>query len=220
MALRWRPTEQTPRFAFLLAAMFSEILLAPIIVASPFGLVGARVVTALMLVAALAAIGTRRLSIALFTLAAVTHVLALLRPQPTAVLVATVLQIVFLAYVCGQVIARVLRERNVTYDTLAGAACGYLLLGLVWGELFVLNQLLQPGAFEIPAGFAVGQPGDSRAALIYFSFVTLTTLGYGYVHPNNPGAGGLAVSEAIVGQFYMAVMVARLVGLNLADRGR
>jgi len=219
MELRWRPTQQTPRFALLLSAMFLEILLSPLILASPMGLVGARVVTGLLLVAALIAIGARRLSILLFSLVAVAHVLDVLRPEPAISFTAAGLRLVFLGYVCAMVILRVLRERNVTYDTLAGAACGYMLIGVVWGELFILDQLLQPGAFEIPAGFAVGPAGDSRAALLYFSFVTLTTVGYGYVHPNNPGAGGLAVSEAIIGQLYLAVMVARLVGLHLADRG-
>ena len=218
MALRWQMTEKTPRFAFLLAAMFLEILLAPAIVASPIGLACARIVTALVLLAALLAIGARRVSILLLVAAIAAHLLALLRDEPSLLIAATVLRLVFLAYVCGVVIVRVLRERNVSYDTLAGAACGYMLLGLVWGDLYLLTELGLPGSFEIPAGFQIGPPGYPRASLLYFSFVTLTTLGYGYVHPNNPGAGGLAVSEALVGQFYLAVMVARLVGLHIADR--
>jgi len=220
MALRWQVTERTPRFALLLAAMFLEILLAPAIVASPVGLAGARVVTGLVLVAALLAIGARRISLLLFAVVVASHVLAAVQPEPALRTAAAVLRLAFLAYVCGVVILRVLRERNVSYDTLAGAACGYMLLGLVWSELYILTELWLPGSFEIPAGFRIGPEADPRAALVYFSFITLTTVGYGFVHPSNPGAGGLCVAEALIGQFYLAVMVARLVGLHIADRGK
>jgi hypothetical protein len=219
MALRWQLTKQTPRFALLLAAMFVQLLLAPIIVASPVGMAGARIVTGLVLVAALLAIGARRVSLVLFVVVITFHVLAFLRPEPWLEIAATVLRLAFLAYVCGLVILRVLSERNVSYDTLAGAACGYMLLGLIWGELYILTELALPGSFEIPASFRIGPDADPRASLLYFSFITLTTVGYGFMHPNNPGAGGLAASEALVGQFYLAVMVARLVGLHIANRG-
>ena len=220
MAERWQLTKQTPRFALLLAAMFLQILLAPIIVASPVGMAGARIVTGLVLVAALLATGARRIPIALFVVVITFHMLASLRPEPWLEIAATVLRIAFLAYVCGRVILRVLSERNVSYDTLAGAACGYMLLGLIWGEFYILTELALPGSFEIPASFRIGPDADPRASLLYFSFITLTTVGYGDMHPNNPGAGGLAVSEALVGQLYLAMTVARLVGINIANRGK
>ena len=220
MAERWQLTKQTPRFALLLAAMFLQILLAPIIVASPVGMAGARIVTGLVLVAALLATGARRIPIALFVVVITFHMLASLRPEPWLEIAATVLRIAFLAYVCGRVILRVLSERNVSYDTLAGAACGYMLLGLIWGEFYILTELALPGSFEIPASFRIGPDADPRASLLYFSFITLTTVGYGDMHPNNPGAGGLAVSEALVGQLYLAMTVASLVGMHIANRGK
>jgi hypothetical protein len=64
----------------------------------------------------------------------------------------------------------------------------------------------------------MGTSGDPAAALIYFSFITLTTVGYGYITPLWPGAGGLAAAEAIVGQLYLAITIARLVGLHAAQR--
>jgi len=218
MELRWRPTSQTPRFVLLLAAMFLEILLAPVIYASPVGLAGARTVTGLMLIAALAAIGARRTAIVLFALVAGAHVLEIVHPQREIQILGAAVRLVFLVYVFLAVIRHVLRERNVTYDTLAGAACGYMLIGMIFGDLLQMTELLQPGSYSIPASMALGPPRDSRAALLYFSFVTLTTVGYGDVLPTNPGAGGIAVSEGIVGQLYLAVTVARLVGLHLAGR--
>ena len=62
-------------------------------------------------------------------------------------------------------------------------------------------------------------PGrDLRAALMYFSFSTLTTLGYGDIHPTDPAAGGLCAAEALIGQLYVAIMIARMVGLHTSQR--
>ncbi|MCC6641042.1 MAG: two pore domain potassium channel family protein [Deltaproteobacteria bacterium] len=218
MELRWRAKGPAPRFLVLLTAMFVEILLAPLIYASPVGVAGARFVTGILLVAALATTGIRRTPVVLFVVVLGAHLLAGSRPETHLVVLASVLRMVFFGYVCQAVIVRVLRERNVTYDTLAGAACGYVLLGIVFGEMFFVNELLGPGSFEIPTRMVVASAHDLRPALLYFSFVTLTTIGYGDILPANPGVGGLAVLEAVIGQLYLTVTVARLVGLHLAGR--
>lgn len=218
MELRWRPTSQTPRFVLLLAAMLAEILLAPLIYDSPAGVVGARTVTGLMLIASLAAIGVRRTPVIFFVLAGGSHLLAVFRPEEQTQLLAAFVRFVFLVYVFLVVITRVMRERNVTYDTIAGAACGYMLIGMVFGDLLYVNEVVQPGSYEIPASMTATSARDLRAALLYFSLTTLTTVGYGDIHPTNPGAGGLALCEAILGQLYLTVTVARLVGLHLVSR--
>jgi hypothetical protein len=64
----------------------------------------------------------------------------------------------------------------------------------------------------------IGPTGDPQAALVYFSFVTLTTVGYGDITPQWPGAGGLAAAEALVGQLYLAITIARLVGMHTSKR--
>ena len=100
----------------------------------------------------------------------------------------------------------------------AGAACAYMLLGFIWGAGFVLLEHWRPGSFVIPSGY-LNAPGlDLVATLTYFSFVTLTTLGYGVIHPADAATGGLCVAEAIVGQLFLAVTVARMVGLYAAQR--
>src|SRR5262249_27363687 len=115
----------------------------------------------------------------------------------------------------------------VTFDTVAGAACAYFLLGLVWGDLFLLVDRWRPGSFAIPTGWMVGPGRDLRSALMYFSFSTLTTLGYGDIHPTDPApagpgadpaAGGLCAAEALIGQLYVAIMIARMVGLHTSQR--
>ncbi len=218
MELRWRMTAQTPLFLLLLAAMLLEILLVPVIYASSAGVAGARAVTGIVLVAALFTIGARRGPIVLLGATLAGHVLEFVHPEAAIQILAATVRVAFLAYVGVAVIARVLRERNVTYDTLAGAACGYMLIGLTFGNLLYVYELIQPGSFTIPATFSAAASFEVREVLLYFSFVTLTTVGYGDVLPANPGAGGLAVAEAIIGQLYLAVTVARLVGLHLAGQ--
>jgi hypothetical protein len=213
-----RAGEQMPRFVVLLATMFLELLMAPLIAASPLGVSGARAVTSIILLAALLVVGANRFSLVIFGATFVSHVATIVSDNEFAHRVAPVLRFVFLLYVFARIMRHVLRDRNVTFDTIAGAACGYMLLGLIWGDLFIMVEQWSPGSYEVPSSFLVGPAGDNRAALIYFSFVTLTTVGYGIIHPNNPGAGGLAVSEAITGQLYLAVTISRLVGLHISNR--
>ena len=81
----------------------------------------------------------------------------------------------------------------------------------------MLLEVLHPGSFDIPPSWRAG-PAGMVAALIYFSFITLTTVGYGDIHPSWPGAGGLVAAEAVVGQLYLAITIARLVGLHISRR--
>jgi hypothetical protein len=216
----WWTREDTPRFALLLATMFAELLLAPLLTESPAGFVIARLLTSLVLLAALVAVGARRVPIGLFLAAFTAHWLAFHLETPWALTVASVLQIAFLGCVIGFIISHVLRDRKVSLDTIAGAACGYMLLGLLWGEVYTLALRSQPGSMEIPASFLQGGLHEVRLPLLYFSFITLTTVGYGEIHPNGPGMGGLAVSEAVLGQLYLAIAISRLVGLHIANRPR
>lgn len=210
--------EGFPRFLWLLGAMLLELLLAPVLAATPMGFALARVTTGVVLTAALFVVGFRRTPAILFVLAFSTHCMRTVFQDPVFDAISLALRLGFFVYVLGLILLRVLRDQNVTYDTIAGASCGYVLLGLVWADLFILLQTFRPDSYDVPSSMLVD--GDPRAALVYFSFVTLTTVGYGFVHPNDPGSGGLAVSEAIFGQLYLAIMVSRLVGLHIADRSR
>jgi hypothetical protein len=129
-------------------------------------------------------------------------------------------ELLFLCYVVAILVWRVLRDRIVTLDTLACAACAYIFLGVVWGDLYVLVEYWRPGSFNIPSSFAIGPERDLRAALMYFSFITLTTVAYGTIHPTDPGVGMLCAAEALIGQLYLAIMIARMVGLHIAERTR
>jgi len=93
---------------------------------------------------------------------------------------------------------------------IAAAVAVYLMLGLIWARLYDAVELLAPGAFHTPAGEAV-----TPASLVYFSFVTLSTLGYGDFAPVNIVARNLAVLEAITGQLYLVILISRLVSEQL-----
>jgi hypothetical protein len=108
-----------------------------------------------------------------------------------------------------------LRSTVVESEHISAALGAYLLFGVFFGELFWVVQWLDPTALTL-GGSPI--PEMTVPDGIYFSFVTLATLGYGDILPRSETARGLAVLEAIVGQLYLAVMVARLIGLY-RDRG-
>jgi hypothetical protein len=113
-----------------------------------------------------------------------------------------------LAVLAFVVLAMVLRPGAVTRHRLQGAAAAYLLLGLAWASAFEWVALGQPDAFR---GAEAG--GDQQ--WIYFSLVTLSTMGYGDITPVAPAARSLAVAEAVAGQLFLAILVSRLVALEL-----
>jgi len=113
------------------------------------------------------------------------------------------------------------RDISVTVDTIAGAVCVYLLLAVIWALMFSLMELTHPGSFQ-SNGQMLASAHRHRAVgteLLYLSVVTLSTLGYGDVLPFSPQARMLAAIEAIIGQLYLAVLIARLVGIE-ASRPR
>jgi len=109
------------------------------------------------------------------------------------------------------IIARVFRSGGITIYRIYGAIAVYLLLGVLWGEFYILIYLLLPGAFYFDPATQFGEPPISE--LLYFSFTTLTTVGFGDIIPVHPIARSMATLEALVGQLYPAVLLARLVTL-------
>jgi hypothetical protein len=115
----------------------------------------------------------------------------------------------------------------VTRDKIAAALCVYILLGLMWGLAYSLLEFLHPGTFSFSSGPLaapvaegtglrdIGFILDERPSFSYFSFVTMTTLGYGEITPLTQPARSLCVLEAITGQFFLAVLIARLVGMHI-----
>lgn len=109
----------------------------------------------------------------------------------------------------------VLFSGPVDWNKIIGSFCIYLLLGIIWALLYLVVAVVNERSF---VGIAAGQWRETFPSLIYFSFITMTTAGYGDIQPVLPAARFLAYMEAVVGQFYMAVLVASLVGSALSNR--
>jgi Ion channel len=105
---------------------------------------------------------------------------------------------------------------RITYQRVQGAIVAYLNLALIFASAYRLIWELSPAAFNYALG-ARGGPGD-LGTLLYFSLTTLTTTGYGDITPVDPFARSAANLEAVIGQFYLAITIARLVALEIADR--
>jgi hypothetical protein len=125
----------------------------------------------------------------------------------------------FLGWTIAAILRTLLTQSEVTHDSLAGVVCGYLLLGLVWTEMYCWVALESPDAFGGAYRTEMADNLDHRWQLLeYFSFATLTTVGFGDIVPISPIARMLACLEAICGQFYLAVVVAGLVGVHFSGR--
>ena len=109
------------------------------------------------------------------------------------------------------VLGQTFRAGPVTGHRVQGGIAGYLLLGLVWAQAYALVEMLDPGSFSGAISGAAGHRGFA-----YFSFVTLTTVGYGDILPVHPAARSLAMLEAVTGPLYIAILLARLVSLAMA----
>ena len=129
-------------------------------------------------------------------------------------LVADAAGAVVLALCVGVILAHVLRSTEVTADTILAAIVAYMFLALAFSRAFVIMESMTPSSFSLRAGV------DVDFELVYFSFVTIATLGYGDVLPRLPMAQILAMLEAVIGQFYVAVLIAWLVSVHAGGRRR
>ena len=121
------------------------------------------------------------------------------------------LGLTFLIFVTSVLVWSIVSNPSVTADTLAGAVSAYFLVGITFGVAYMTINSLVPGSFRDTV-----EPGKmfTPADFTFFSFVTLTTVGYGDIVPWAPHARALAVLESVMGIMYPAVLISRLVGLH------
>ena len=124
---------------------------------------------------------------------------------------------VFCVVVAAVVLAQVFRAGPITFHRIRGAVAAYLLLGLAWAFAYEAVTIERPGAFTMPTRYVTS--GDEPIShFVYFSFVTLTTVGYGDVTAIHPLARSLVIIEALLGQLFPAILLARLVSLQTSPR--
>lgn len=121
----------------------------------------------------------------------------------------------FFVVICTVILKFIFTVKQVDWDVISASLVVYLLLGVMWGMGYSAVELLQPSAFSLTeSAYSL-----KNSSFIYYSFITLTTVGYGDVLPLSGISRSMSILEAIVGQSYLAVLVARLVGMQVAASG-
>jgi hypothetical protein len=131
---------------------------------------------------------------------------------PHAVIV--VLALLFYLFTLITIVSHVFSGEEVTGDIIYGAICVYLLIGVTWTGIFILIEILKPGSFYINTSYNPDHTPNSFDFL-YYSYATLTTLGYEEITPISSYARSFGILETIVGQLYLTILVARLIGLHI-----
>lgn len=129
------------------------------------------------------------------------------------------MSMLFFVFVTVTILEHILRSREVTADTLYAAVCVYLLLGIMWASIYGVLEYITPGSVFTGKDGDISGPVSSNL-LIYYSFTTLTTLGFGDITSLTPQARIISILEAITGQLFIAFLVARLVSTYTAKAMR
>jgi len=208
-------------FSVLLAFLFSLFILQPVTEVRILGVkLGSLLLTLVFVGAVLAVKQHRTMFIVAVTLAVPGLVVEFMRAGAAADsglhLLADGLVISLFFLVCACIVIDLFTDHDVDLGSISAALCIYLLIGLGFAFVYDAVVRLDPGALT---GVSL-DAGDERggiSGLIYFSFVTITTLGYGDVTPVTSNARNFAMLEALLGQVVLVVLVARLVGMQVAS---
>jgi hypothetical protein len=133
--------------------------------------------------------------------------------MPFLVFVGDCFGIAFIAFLVVVILSFIFREKQVTVNVIYGSIVVYLLIAIMWSFVYSVLESIQPGSFAI----GEGQIDVGRRLYIYYSFVTITTLGYGDITPITDLANSFSFLEAVTGQLYIAILIARLVGIHIAQ---
>ncbi len=205
------------KFLFLLTSILSLLILVPIFQ----GFIGIRVLMNIFLTAILIS-GTYAASKKIYiTITAASLALPMLVSiwishfvdMPFLVFVGDCFGIAFIAFLVIIILSFIFGEHEVTSNVIYASIVVYLLIAIMWAFVYSVLETIHPGSFAIGnSQIEVGRP-----LFIYYSFVTITTLGYGDITPVTDIANSLSFLEAVTGQIYLVVLVARLVGIHIAQ---
>jgi len=210
-------------FTSLLVSIFLLLLIYPIFESWSHGRLLFQILFSFILISGVLSLGRERriltFGLLLATPAFVFRWYAHITHTELMILLSLAFQVCFLAFVAVMILVHVLRSADVSTDTIVGGICVYLLLAVVWASLYDFIEIYTPGSFIDQVRGALLHPTGSLRGFkesLYFSITTLTTLGYGDIVPVSNSARGLAVLESMTGQLYVAIFVARLVGLHIS----
>lgn len=215
--IRW---QQSHRFSFLFFSLILLIVILPYFSGSFLaGIPVPSLLTGLVCITAIIALtGNRRrfltgaaAGIVVFS----TDVLAGVMIHPLTRGIALCVAILFYIYTLKTIIVPVLRPRVVSVDTIAGGIAAYLLIGITYATGCYLIQTLMPGSFVASADALAGEAVDFPQ-LIYVTFITQTSCGFGDIIPTTPQARTILLFTAVTGVLYIAIMIAGIVSVYLS----
>jgi len=201
------------------SCLFLLLSLLLLLFAYPYGKVRPLLILSLnglTLIAGIYAVSTIRRHVVIAAVISTLQVLAAAIYLKTGLIlsdvIATALFPIFYIYVFVIVLAYVIKGTEVTKDQIIGAVSIYFLIGFTWASFYRIVFSFQPEAFSVSDTF-LASTGRSQPDFVYFSFITLLTVGYGDVRPISGIARSLAILEGIVGVLYIGVFISRLLTL-------
>jgi hypothetical protein len=133
-----------------------------------------------------------------------------IEPRYYLAILSVLCRVSFDIYIISLILVSLFRAKKVTLNTIYGAVSVYLLIGMLFSILYRIMEVWMPGSFVIA--------GTQRIDFIFFSFTTLTTLGYGDIVPVSPFARTATSMQAIIGVLYTAILISRFVGIYIAQQ--
>ncbi len=214
------PKRNKQKFLYFLISIILLLLFVPVLEGKVYSSAILHFLTTIILLTGVYAVSETRNHLIIATVFGLPWVIAnwismfieMHMPGPTAISWG----VLFFIYTTGIMFSHVIKGSKVTIQTFYGAIGVYLLIGLTYTSIYGLLELLSPGSINLK-NFEGEMYPFKVTELIYFSYVTLTTLGYGDIVPVSSYARSLAISEAVIGQLYLTILVARLVGLHISS---
>jgi len=208
------------KFSLLLAALLTNILLAPL-----FGNVTASIAFTMLLILIAFVLGNNRKVIFSYTiLACAALIFSWIHlsnySNHTNAILTHLFSFLAQTFAIALIIKNVFSSETVSIDTIASSLCAYLLLGFAFASIYAFIDIVEPNAFmsSIKREIIVFSQAQSSLDRVYFSFITLLTVGYGDIVPNSPAAKLTTIIEGFLGQIYIVVLIARLVGMHVSQR--
>lgn len=130
-------------------------------------------------------------------------------PDPATRIIQALIGMIFFGYLSYHLIQSLIKQSEITLNVIFGSIVGFLILGIVGGQLCIILDAFDPNSFNLPEEVI---PYD----FFYFSYITLTSVGYGDITPATPGARAVVLFIAITGELYLTILIAILIGKYLS----
>jgi len=212
------------RYTILLVALMALLIVPPLLPTGPFAHTIINMIFSIVAIGAAFNVSRHRATVifvavmALATIAA-QGASAVWPDIPVGEVISEIFAIILFGLALRELAREIFHARTVTTGTIRGAICIYILMGIIWAVFYSLVETAQPGSFAYPEVVRVSaQKGEpSPPGFFYYSFVTMTTLGYGDITPRAQLARTLSWLEALAGQLFMTITLAQLVSVHVGS---